>query len=168
MEGNKPVMFTNVSTPKKVEDSKPRKMEAIASKGSSSSNTSPPKINANHIVHRIENNVSVVLVKDAEEDYSEIKTIHDVLDLDKKKPNNIVGLIPAIYYEFIDRQNKTLNTFVKVDELVTVKSKFMDKKGHIPRQVKKVYAKALNNMTVIIAELDDNEIYLTYRLEICK
>lgn len=172
----KPIQFTNINSDKKpqqvgnspVKESKKDSVGAVASKRSSSSKSPPIKINANHLVHKIENNVSVILVKDLEEDYSTIKTIHDVLELDKKKPNNIVGLLPAIYYEFIDRANKTINTFVKVGDLVTVNRKFMDKKGDIPRQVKKVYSKSLNNMTVILAELDDKEVYLTNRLIVCK
>ena len=171
----KPIQFTNINSDKKpqqkaesVKESEVGTKVAVASKRSSSSKSPPIKINANHLVHKIENNVSIVLVKDVEEDYTTIKTIHDVLELDKRKPNNIVGLLPAIYYEFIDRANKTLNTFVKVGDLVTVNRKFMDKKGDIPREVKRVYAKSLNNMTVILAELDDKEVYLTNRLIVCK
>ena len=161
----KPVMFTAVGTNSNVD-----KKEPLASKESSRGRSSPivGKLNNSHIQHKLQGDVSVILVKDAEEDYSTILTIQDVLELDKRKPNNIVGLSPPIYHEYIDRAKKTINLFVKVDDLVTVKSKFMDNKGHIPRRVKKVYVKSLNNMSVIIAELDDKELYLTYRLEVCK
>jgi hypothetical protein len=161
----KPLMFTNTTSSTKVD-----KKEPLPSKKSSRSAVVPQSIkpNASHVHHKLNNGVVVILVKDAEEDYSTIKTIQDVLELDKKKPNNIVGLNPPIYHEFIDRAKKTINLFVNEGDLVTVNRKFMDKKGDIPRRVEKVYIKSLNNMSVIVAQLDDKELCLTNRLIVCK
>jgi hypothetical protein len=145
--------------------------------GNKSTSESPVKVafrknvgkeSFNYIKHKILHNVIVLLVPDEEEDYSKINTLFDLINLDLRKPNLIAGFEPPLYKDFVDTFNKSIKTFVKVDDLVTVKAKYEDNRGHIPRQVKDLYLKTLNNMTVIIAILNDNDYCLTNRLEIYK
>lgn len=111
--------------------------------------------------------VKLILIEDDAEDYSSIKTLEDVINLDKTKPHLIAGFIPSLYEEFMDG-NRTIKPHVKVSDFVKVKRKFIDTKGDIPRQVTSLYFKSLNDMTVVIATLADNDYYLSNRLEVCK
>lgn len=124
--------------------------------------------NPNNVKVKLLGGVTMVAVEDTEESYKEIHTLEDVFAFDKKKPNNIIGFIPSFYHEFVNTETRELKPFVKVGDVVTVKRKFLNKKGDIPRVVKNVYAKAINNMSVIIATLDDGDIVLTNQLDICK
>lgn len=124
--------------------------------------------NPNYVKHNLDKGVTLVLVKDHEEDYSKLKTVQDVIDLDKRKPNVIVGFNPPLYFEFINKGKQCLTSNVDVGDIVTVKAKFKDNKGHIPRVVQSLYFKSLFDMTVIVAVLNDNDFCLANRLEICK
>lgn len=110
--------------------------------------------------------VNVVLIKDKEEDYSKLKTLEDILEFDKRKPNNIIGFEPAIYYEFIDKRKGKLNFYVKVGDVVKVKEKFKPKNAPPRRTVVDLYLSSLKDMTVIVAKLDDNSVELANRLEL--
>ena len=124
--------------------------------------------NPNYIQHSLKKGVTIVLVKDHEEDYSKLETVKDVIELDKRKPASIVGFIPSLYHEFIDKTKGTIDPKVKIGDIVTVKRKFVDKKGDIPRTVTNYYFKSLHDMTVIVAVLNDGDFCLANRLEICK
>lgn len=111
--------------------------------------------------------VKLILIEDEAEDYSNIKTFEDVITLDAVKPHLIAGFIPSLYDEFVDG-NRNIKPNVKVQDFVKVKRKFIDAKGDIPRQVVSLYFKSLNDMTVIIAKLADDDYYLSNRLDVCK
>jgi hypothetical protein len=113
----------------------------------------------------IKHGVQVVLVKDTEENYNDIENIHDIINLIKKKSSNIVGFIPKLYHEFLDLTNARIKTFVNEGDLVVYKSKFAPNNNN-PKIVKEIYIKSLNDMSVLIAKLDDNSLVLCNQLEL--
>lgn len=123
--------------------------------------------NDNFIHHKIEGNVTLTVVKDSEEDYTKIVTLEDVINLDRRKPSNIVSISPPLYHELIDKAKKCIKIHAEVGAMVKVKRKFMDKKGDIPRRVDKLHLQALNDMTIIVATLEDGDYQLSHRLEVC-
>lgn len=155
--------FTNIT------GSSNSKKGISASKKNVVENAKPAHIvNENFVQQQIQNNVTVTLVKDAEEDYTKLYTLQDILDLDKRKPSNIVSISPPLYHELINKATSSIKIHAPVGSVVKVQRKFMDSKGDIPREVKALHLKSLNNMTVIVATLDDGDYQLAHRLEICK
>lgn len=161
------LMFNNLSNVKSEV-----KVEKSASKRSSGSvvrKTDLSKLidNPNFIKHDLGKGVTIILTKDLEEDYSTITTLNSLLEFNKKKPNNIVGIVPELFKSFIDEENKSINTYVKVGQVVKSISKF-ERGNNFPRKVKEVYLKSLHDMTIVIAKLEDDSIHIAYTLEVCK
>ena len=120
------------------------------------------------IKHKLNHGVTIILAPDNEENYSKLSTLEDVILLDKRKPSNVAGFHPPLFTEFINKSTNSIKTHVKVNDIVKVKRLYMDKKEDLPREVVSMYLKALNNMTVIIATLNDGDYHLSNRLEVCK
>ena len=158
MEEKKQLVFTKVN-----EDDVKKPSNQIAP--SRSKRVSTELDNTNYIKIQLKHGVTIVVTKDSEEDYNKIETLQDVILLDKRKPNNIVGFDPPLFTDFINKASGTIKTHVLVGETVVCMKKFSDSKGHIPRIVKSLYLKALNNMTIIIATLSDDDFYIASRLE---
>lgn len=157
---NKPLLFKNLSTTKTINESSASKEEK-----ESVGVEFVKSIKANSKEVAIKKDVTMLVVLDEEEDYSTIKTITDVLALDARKPNNIIGFIPALHESFINKVKKTLLTHVNIGDTVIMKPKYTDEKGKIPRKVKDLYFKSLNNMTIIIAILDDDDFHIANLLQ---
>jgi hypothetical protein len=116
----------------------------------------------------IENGVKLVLAEDEEEDYTKIFTLEDVIKLDKKKPNLIVEFVPPLFKEYTNARAE-IKTHVKVNDEVVVKDKFVHSSSNNDKtKVLSLHFKSLNNMTVIIAKLSNNNYELSNRLEVCK
>lgn len=161
MEEKKQIMFTKVNeevrqnTREQPAPSKRKKEGVLQS-------------NPNYINITLKHGVTLIVTKDEEEDYSKLETLDDIILLDKRKPNNIVGFNPPLFKDFINKATGAINTSVSVGESVVCVKKFMDKRGHIPRIVKSLYLKSLNNMTIVIAILNDDDFYIANRLEKAK
>lgn len=110
--------------------------------------------------------VQVVIMNDEEEDYTLIKTLHDVIQLDKRKPQLIVGFTPYLYKEFTNSRGQII-THVQVGDKVRLKPEFEDKKAPtlVVRDIRTAY---LSDMTVILATFDNYYPTLSNRLELCK
>lgn len=119
----------------------------------------------NQIIVKLNKGVSITMVKNSTVIYEEIKTLNDVIFLDTVRPHLIVCFHPPLYKDFVDKQKQSIDTIIKVGDIVKVKSKYIDNKGDIPREVTNLYFKSLNNMTVVIAVLNDNDFYVANRLE---
>lgn len=161
---NKPLEFTNISN---VEVRNTVKDKPKVARKSKIKLLSLAELENAFTVISLERDTRVALVPSKEEDYSTIKTIHDIIELDKRNSNLIAQFYPPLSSKFIDIVNASINTHIKVGDTVNVKkfyrtSDVIDEK---PRVVTKLYLKALNNMTVIIAVLEDNDFYLTYYLQ---
>lgn len=122
----------------------------------------------NQIIVKLDKGVSITMVKDDTIHYDEIKILNDVIFLDTVRPDLIISFHPPLYKDFVDKQKQSIDTIVKVGDIVKVKSKYIDNKGDIPREVINLYFKSLNNITVVIAVLNDNDFYVANRLEKCK
>lgn len=113
----------------------------------------------------LKNNVYLITEEDDEEDLDLITTLEDVILLQKRKPQLILGFKPNLYSEFFDKKTGIIKQYVFKGNIVVVKDKFKSRAvDNIPRIVKDVYLKSLHNMTVIIAELDDGDFQLSNRL----
>lgn len=86
-----------------------------------------------------------------------------VLEIDKEYPSGILGFNPPLYKEFITKAGD-INTHVKINQEVKLKLKFK-KEINEKRIVKDLYFTSLNDITVIIAKLDNNDYYPSYQLE---
>lgn len=113
-----------------------------------------------------ESKVFVTIVNDEEEDYSLIKTLHDVILLDKRKPQLVVGFKPTLYKEFTNSRGQII-THVQVGDKVKLKPKFEDRKAPT-LIVKDIRTASLFDMTVILATFDNYYPTLVNRLEVCK
>lgn len=122
----------------------------------------------NQIIVKLDKGVSVICVKKDDIKYDEIKTLNDVIFLDNTRPDIIINFQPPLYKDFVNKQNQSIDTIIKIGDIVKVKNKYLDNKGEIPREVINLYFKSLNNMTVIVAVLNDNDFYIANRLEKCK
>ncbi len=167
----KPMLFTSLTNTKS--ENSEVKVVKSASKSSRGSGLHNKKLavlydNPNFIHHDLGKGVTIVLTKDPEEDYSSLVSLHSLLEFNKKKPNNIVGIIPELFNAFVDDINNTINPYVKKGQIVKSVSKFERGNFKQPRKVEDVYLKSLNNMTVVIAKLEDDSIHISYTLEICK
>lgn len=109
--------------------------------------------------------VSVVLFKDKGVVFYNGSTLNNILEIEKLYPDAFVGLLPSLYEDFII--NDVITPYVNIGDTVTIKRIYCEKKGDIPRKVKDIYFKALNDMTVIIAELEDGDLVLTNTLIKC-
>lgn len=133
-----------------------------------------PKLNANAVSDEefikvnIGRGVTVLFVKDSEEDYSKLKHLNDVVELDLRKPGVLADFRPPLFKEYINRVNHTIETFAKIGDIVTIDRKYLDPKGDVPRRVIDLYFKSLNNMTVVMVKLEDGDINLSNRLVLCK
>jgi hypothetical protein len=114
-----------------------------------------------------ESKVQVIIVNDEEEDYSLIKTLHDVIALDKRKPQLVAEFKPPLYKEFTNSRGQIL-THVKVGDKVKLKPIFSDEKAPRTLIVKEVRTASLYDMTIIVATFDNYYPTLTTRLEVCK
>lgn len=113
-----------------------------------------------------ESKVKVIIMKDEEEDFSLIKTLHDVIALDKRKPQLIADFKPKLYKEFTNSRGQII-THVKAGDKVKLKPKFSDDKA--PELiVKDIRTASLFDMSVILATFDNYYPTLSNRLEICK
>ncbi len=158
-EQNKKILFTSVKL----------KEDSIEPVPFSRKEVRVPSLdNSNYISIPLKHGVLLTVTKDSEEDYSKIETLQDIILLNKRKPNNIVGMSPPLFPEFINKTTNSINTGVSIGDSVKCKAKFMDNKGNKPRQVKDLYLKGLNNMTIVVATLEDDDFYIANRLEKCK
>lgn len=113
-----------------------------------------------------ESKVQVIILNDEEEDYDLIKTLHDVILLDKRKPQLIAEFRPPLYKEFTNSRGQIL-THIKVGDSVKLKPIFSDEKA--PKLiVKDIRTASLFDMTVILATFDNYYPTLSNRLELCK
>lgn len=89
----------------------------------------------------------------------------DTVNLDKNHPDLIEGFTPPLYKEFIVK-GKLLN-HVNIGNKVIIHPKYQE--SNIKQRIlKDIYFKSLNNMTVLIAVLDDGDLVLYNRLQLCK
>lgn len=120
------------------------------------------------LIHvKLKKGVTVKLVNNIEEDYSHLKTLQDIVELDKKNPNLIYGFDPPLFLEFVNKGTGELKTYVNIGDIVILKPKYA-KDINIPRTVKDLYLKSLNDRTAIIAELNDGDLEIASRLQLCK
>lgn len=98
-------------------------------------------------------------------DYNLITTYTGILNLDKELPNIIEGFTPPLYKEFI-LKGKLLN-HVSIGSNVIINPKYKENNKSV-RKLEDIYFKSLNNMTVLIGVLDDGELVLYNRLQLCK
>lgn len=96
-----------------------------------------------------------------------IKTLSykEFVELDKQYPDLIEGFTPPLYKEFIVK-GKLLNQ-VNIGDLSIINPKYREN-NTMKNIVLDIYFKSLNNMTVLIAKLDNEELVLYNRLQLCK
>lgn len=123
----------------------------------------------NLIEYKLDKGVIIKLVKNEGYIFNTITqpTLRDIIEIDNIKSDLIHSFHPPLYKDFITSKGQ-INTIINIGNIVKVKRKFMDEKEDIPREVTDLYFKSLNNMTVIVAVLNDNDFYVANRLEICK
>lgn len=124
----------------------------------------PEDVNTVQLPH----GVQVHFAKDPEEDFSKVQDLEDVMKLELAKPNLIVGFTPNLFHFFEEKGTRAIKRYIKPSDLITVKKVYMDNKGDEPRRVARMYFKSLSDMTVIIAVLEDGDLQLANRLELCK
>lgn len=95
-----------------------------------------------------------------------LATYSDVLILDKYNPDLIHGFTPPLYKEFVVK-NRLLN-HVNIGDKVIINPRYKERDGDKPQILKDIYFKSLNNMTVLIGILDNGDITLYNRLQLCK
>lgn len=95
------------------------------------------------------------------EDYDSIRTLEDVIDLHKAKPNILLGIHPPLYSAFQDNIGGIV-PYVKVGDKVRYKN---PRQADIPsnpiRTISSVYFKSLGDMSVICAEFEEGDYSLT-------
>lgn len=116
---------------------------------------------------KLNKGVIIKLQKRNNVNYDIIKTLNDIVKLDINIPDLIHSFHPPLYKDFITSKGQ-INTIIEIGNIVITKRKFIDNKEDIPREVIDLYFKSLNNMTVIVAILNDNDFYVANRLELCK
>lgn len=169
--------FTSLNKPQetKIEDTKDFSIGNLAVKGNSKKTaklvkrakltTQLTKQLQNVETIPISKGVSIVLFKDKGVRITKDITFLEILELEKNYPDAFVGVLPSLFEDFI--VNDIIEPFVKIGDIVTVKRKFVIKNGDTPRRVEDIYFKALNDMTVIIALLEDGDLALTNTLIVC-
>lgn len=108
-------------------------------------------------------NSHIIISKEVPINIESTLQIKRVLEIDKEYPNQIFGFNPPLFKEFITEDN-TITTIVKIGDTVKLKDVYKDKVNK-PRKVKDLYFRALNNFTVIVALLEDDDFYVAYYLE---
>lgn len=165
---NKPMNFAPLSkdSPPKVNTDKPAVKVRTKKKAQTKLLSDIIKTLENTEVIPISKGVSVALFKNKGVTVNSNTTLKDILEIEVKYPDAFIGLLPNLYEDFI--LNNTINPHVKVGDKVTIKRKYCVTDGDIPKKVTDLYLKALNDMTVIIAVLDNKDLALANTLEICK
>lgn len=169
---NKPMQFTSIS---KEPDSKDFSIGNLAFKGENKKVRQAKKRAklTTELVKQLQNTeiipmgkgVSVVIFKDKGITITKDSTLNDIIMVEAVRPEAFVGLLPSLYEDFIN--NDIITPHVNVGDFVKIKKIYKEKKGDIARKVKSIYLKALNDMTVIIAELEDGDLVLTNTLIKC-
>jgi hypothetical protein len=110
--------------------------------------------------------VQIALTQDDEVIYEDIKTLEDVVHLDKAKPNLVAYFVPPLHKSFLDAKGEHINPFVKKGDKVKVAPEFASAKDtELGIQiVKRVYFKSLNNMTIIMVTTEEQGMYIAYQL----
>lgn len=105
--------------------------------------------------------------EDKEENYDNIKTLEDVLKLDRKKPNILLGIKPPLFSAFKPIGSPiNINTYVsKGDTVVYSKPEFSPIKENPVLVVENVIIKSLGTMSVIVAEFSNGDFSLTNLLK---
>ena len=105
--------------------------------------------------------------EDKEENYDNIKTLEDVLMLDRKKPNVLLGIKPPLFSAFKPVGSPiNINTYVsKGDTVIYRKPEFSPIKGNPVLMVDNVIIKSLGNISVIVAEFSNGDFSLTNLLK---
>lgn len=168
-EKPKPMQFASIS---KEPDSKDFSIGNIAFKGEKKKVVQAKKRAklTTQLVKQLQNTetipigkgVSVVIFKDKGVTINKDSTFDDIIQLEKLHPDAFVGVLPALFEDFI--VNDMIQPFVKIGDFVKIKRIYCEKLGDKSREVKDIYFKALNDMTVIIAELEDGDLVLTNTL----
>ena len=115
------------------------------------------------------NDVVFIFDNDTEENFDNIQNFQQLLLLDKKKPNLLIGVKPPLYSAFKASVNKNIEVYVEMDDDVIFKNPaFSPDKENPVRIVSNVYPKSLGSMSVIIADFMDGEFALTNHLKIVK
>lgn len=172
-QNNKTLKFATLNkepTSKEV----PKELPAFKEKSKKSSKSQPKRKLLSDIIKTLDNvetiplskGVSAVLFKNKGVTLNSNSTLKDVIEIESKYPEVFVGLLPDLFKDFI--VNDTIESYVEEGDIVTIKRQYCMPKGDIPRKVQKVYFKALNDMTVIIALLEDGDLALTNTLIKCK
>lgn len=110
------------------------------------------------------NGVSILLAKDIEENYSNIKTMQDLIDLDNRKPYAVKKISPPIYKDYFDEKKGKLIPYVKVGDTVEIRHQYIEKNHSNIGKVFSVDLASLSDMTVIIAKLEDGRMFLAKAL----
>lgn len=104
--------------------------------------------------------------EDKEENYDNLKTLQDVIALDIKKPNLLLGISPSLYSAFKSSVTKNIETYIDKGDTVIYKNiSFSPDKKNLPKVVENVIIKSLGNMSVIIAEFEGGDFALTTHLK---
>ena len=105
--------------------------------------------------------------EDTEENYDNVTTLEDVLALDRKKPNILLGVIPPLFSAFVPvGEPINIQTYVsKGDSVVYRKKEFSPIKENPTLLVTNLLVKSLGTMSVIIAEFDNGDYSLTNLLK---
>ena len=105
--------------------------------------------------------------EDTEENYDNVSTLEDVLALDRKKPNILLGVVPPLFSAFVPvGEPINIQTYVnKGDSVVYRKKEFSPIKENPALLVDNVVIKSLGNMSVIIAEFSNGDFSLTNLLK---
>ena len=111
----------------------------------------------------VHKNAKVIINKKLDISFDTKLQLLRVLEIDKEYPDSILGFNPPLFKEFITKTGE-INTHVYIGQAVKLKLKF--KKDINEKQVvKDLYFTSLNNMTVIIAKLENGNFYPSYQLE---
>ena len=86
-------------------------------------------------------------------DTSTLLTGLDIIKLERESVDAIVDIKPKLYEAFINKKTNLLKPFVKVNQTVKIKEEERD----IIYTVLDIRFKRLNDMTVIIADLENNQ-----------
>lgn len=109
----------------------------------------------------------VILIYNAEDheiDFSNLKTLEDVLKLDESKPNVLLHVKPPLFSAYKGK-DKTIETYVRVGDKVKYRNPaFSPIKENPVLTVSKVELKNLTNMTVVIASFEEGDFSLANHL----
>jgi len=87
----------------------------------------------------------------------------EVIKLDKKDPTAILHIYPELYNEYLDKKNN-IYTHVAIGDKVKVSLKYKTDNNPV-RTVSNLYFAGLENMSIIIAVLDDKSYHPAHYLE---